>query len=155
MPWRRVRLPTPAFLGFPGGSDCKESTYNAGDLGSISGLGPSPGEGNSYPLQYSGLENCMDCIVDGVAKSETRLSDFHWEVRASQVALVGKNPPVNAGEARDAGSIPGLGSSPGEGHGNPLQWFWPGESRGQKSLVGYSLCGHQVSGMTESLSTSV
>ena len=93
--------------------------------------------------------------VHGVAKSETRLSDFHWEVRASQVALVGKNPPVNAGEARDAGSIPGLGSSPGEGHGNPLQWFWPGESRGQKSLVGYSLCGHQVSGMTESLSTSV
>ena len=42
---------------FPGSSDGKESTCNAGDLGSIPGLGKSPGEGNSYPLQYSGLEN--------------------------------------------------------------------------------------------------
>jgi len=41
------------------------------DLGSISGLGKSPGEGNSYPLQYSGLDNSMDCIVHGVAKSRT------------------------------------------------------------------------------------
>ena len=45
------------YLGFPGGSNGKESTYNAGDLGSIPGLERSPGEGNSYPLQYSGLEN--------------------------------------------------------------------------------------------------
>ena len=50
------------FLGFPGGSAGKESACNAGDLGSIPGLGRSPGEGNSYPLQYSGLENSMDCI---------------------------------------------------------------------------------------------
>ena len=49
-----------------------------GDLGLIPGLGRSPGEGNSYPLQYSGLENSMDCIVHGVAKSQTRLSDFHF-----------------------------------------------------------------------------
>ena len=48
------------------------------DLGSIPGLGTSSGEGNSYPLQYSGLENSMDCIVHGVAKSQTRLSDFHF-----------------------------------------------------------------------------
>ena len=48
------------FLGFPGGSDGKESTCNEGDLGSIPGLGRSPGEGNDYPLQYSGLENSMD-----------------------------------------------------------------------------------------------
>ena len=47
----------------------------AGDLGSIPGLGGSPGEGISYPLQYSGLENSMDCIVHGVAKSWTQLSD--------------------------------------------------------------------------------
>ena len=46
----------------------KESTCNAGDLGSIPELGRSPGEGNSYPLQYSGLENSMDCIVHGVTK---------------------------------------------------------------------------------------
>ena len=56
-------------LGFLGDSDRKESTCNAGDIGSISGLGRSAGEGNSYPLQYSGLENSMDCIVHGVAKS--------------------------------------------------------------------------------------
>ena len=48
-----------------------------GDLGSIPGLGRSPGEGKGYPLQYSGLENSPDCIVHGVAKSRTHLSDFH------------------------------------------------------------------------------
>ena len=50
-------------LGFLGGSDGKEPICNAGDLGSIPGLGISPGEGNGYPLQYSGLENPMDSIV--------------------------------------------------------------------------------------------
>ena len=70
-------LPTPAFLDFPGGSAGKESTCSAGDLGSIPGQGRSPGEGNSYPLQYSGLENPMDCIVHGVPK-RTQLSDFHF-----------------------------------------------------------------------------
>ena len=59
------------------GSAGKESTCNVGDLGSIPGLGRSPGEGNSYPLQYSGLENSMNCIAHGVAKRQTRLSDFH------------------------------------------------------------------------------
>ena len=51
------------------GSAGKESACNMGDLGSIPGLGRSPGEGNGYPLQYSSLENSMDCIVHGVAKS--------------------------------------------------------------------------------------
>ena len=63
---------------FPCGSAGKESTCNAGDLGSIPGLGRSPGEGKGYPLQYSGLENSTDCIVHGVAKSQTRLSNFHF-----------------------------------------------------------------------------
>ena len=49
-----------------------------GDLGSIPGLGRSPGEGKGYPLQYSGLENSVDCIVHGVAKRWTGLSDFHF-----------------------------------------------------------------------------
>ena len=62
--------------GFPCGSPDKESTCSAGDLGSIPGLGRSPGEGNNHPLQYSGLENAMDSIVHEVAKSQTRLSDF-------------------------------------------------------------------------------
>ena len=66
---------------FPGGLDGKASTYNAGDPDLIPGLGRSPGEGNSHPLQYSCLENPMDgeawqAIVHGVAKSRTQLSDF-------------------------------------------------------------------------------
>ena len=64
--------------GFPGSSAGKETAYSAGDLGSIPGLGRSFGEGNSYPLQYSGLENSMDCTVHGVTKSRTPLSDFHF-----------------------------------------------------------------------------
>ena len=66
--------------GFPGGSAGKESTCNAGDLGSIPGLGRSSGEGKGYPLQYCGLENSTDCILHEVAKSRTQLSDFHFDV---------------------------------------------------------------------------
>ena len=77
IPWRRVRLLTPVFLGFPCGSAGKESACNVGDLGLIPGLGRSPREGNGYPLQYSGLENSMDCLVHGITKSQTQLSDFH------------------------------------------------------------------------------
>ena len=58
----------------------KESACNVGDLGSVPRLGRSCGEGNGYPLQYSGLENSMDCIVHGAAKSQTRLSDFHFHM---------------------------------------------------------------------------
>ena len=47
-------------------------------MGSVPGLGRSPGEGNGYPLQYSGLENSMACIVHRVSKSQTGLSDFHF-----------------------------------------------------------------------------
>ena len=65
------KLPIPIFLGFSCGSTGKESAGNVGDLGSIPGLGRSPGEGKDYPLQYSGLENSMDCIVHGVPKSRT------------------------------------------------------------------------------------
>ena len=50
------------YQGFPGGLAGKESAYKEGDLGSIPGLGRCPGEGNGYPLKYSGLENPMDCI---------------------------------------------------------------------------------------------
>ena len=77
IPWGKDRRPTPVFLGFPGGSAGKESTHNAGDLGSIPGLGRCPGEGKGYPLQHSGLENSMDCIDYGVTQSWTQLSDFH------------------------------------------------------------------------------
>ena len=57
----------------------KESACKEGDLGSIHGLGRSPGEETSYPLQYSGLENCLDCIVHGVTKNQIQLSDFHFQ----------------------------------------------------------------------------
>ena len=73
-----VQLSNPP--GFPGGLDAKEFTCNVGDLGPIPGLGRSPGEGNSYPLQYSCLENSMDrgawqAILHRVTKSRTRLSN--------------------------------------------------------------------------------
>ena len=77
IPWKRDRPPTPVFLGFLGGSAGKEFTCNAGELGSIPGLGRSPGKGKSYPLQCSG-QNSTDCIVHGIAKGRTRLSDFHF-----------------------------------------------------------------------------
>ena len=63
--------------GFPGSSAGKESACNAGDLDLIPRLGRSPGEGNGYPLQDSGLENFKDCIVHGATKSRTQLSNFH------------------------------------------------------------------------------
>ena len=68
-------------MDFPGGSAGNESVCNEGDLGSIPGLGKSPGGEKGYPLQYSGLENSMDCTVHGVAKSQTQLRDslFLWD----------------------------------------------------------------------------
>ena len=64
--------------GFPYGSAGKESACHAGDLGSIPGLGRSSGEGKGYPLQFSDLENSIDCIVHRVTKSQTRLSGFRF-----------------------------------------------------------------------------
>ena len=89
MPWRRDRLPTRVFLGFPGGSAGKESACNAGDLGPIRGLGRTPGEGKGYQLQYSGLENSMECIAHGAAESQIRLRKG-----ASLVAQLVKNLPA-------------------------------------------------------------
>ena len=66
--------------GFPAGAVVKNPPANAGDsrdVGSVPGLGRSLAEGKGYPLQYSSLENSIGCIVHGVAKSWTRLSDFH------------------------------------------------------------------------------
>ena len=78
IPWRRDRLPTPISLGFPRGSTGKQSACNAGGLGLIPGLGRSHGEGKGYPRQYSGLQNSMDCIVHGVAKSWTWLRGLRF-----------------------------------------------------------------------------
>ena len=67
-------------MGFPCVSAGKESACNVGDLGLIPRLERSPGEGKGYPLQYSGLEKSMDCVVHGVAKSQTQLSNFHFNI---------------------------------------------------------------------------
>ena len=94
-------------LGFPGGSTGKESAYNVGDLGLIPGLGRSPGEGKGYPLQYSGLENSLDCIAQGVAKSWTRLSDFHFQPWVRDETTAGEKgsnlPKIIQLESRGAG----------------------------------------------------
>ena len=81
--------------GFPGGSDGKESPYSVGDLGSIPGLGRSPGGGNGNTLQYSCLENSMQggawrATVHGIPKSRTWLSDFLFFFFFSNVSLLTK-----------------------------------------------------------------
>ena len=88
---QRKKTQLPLLMGFPDSSVGKGSPCNVGDLGSIPWLGRSPGEGKGYPLQYSGLENSMGYIVQGVAKNWTRLSDFHslphshfWRLRSKK-----------------------------------------------------------------------
>ena len=100
--------------GFPGGSDGKESSCNVGDLGSTLGLGRSPAEGKGYPLQCSGLENSMDCIVQGSQRMGHNRATF-----TSPGGSVVKNLLANVG---DVGSVPRLGRSPGVGNGNPFQY---------------------------------
>ena len=100
----------------------EESACNVEDLGSIPGLGRSPGEGNGYPLQYSGLENSMDCIVHGVTKSRTPHTHTHTHTQSISQWLSGKESAWNAGVTEDVGLIPGWERSPGGNHGNPLQF---------------------------------
>ena len=96
--------------GFPCGSAGKESVCNVGDLGSIPGLGRSPGEGKGYPLQYSSLENSVDGIVHRVAKSRTQLSNLHFQQPAKPFRAHVET--VSAGKARgealDFGAREGL-----------------------------------------------
>ena len=83
LPHPRIKLTSPALQAdfSPSG---KEYACNVGDLGSVSEWGRSPEEGNSYPLQYSSLEKSTDCIVHGVAKSWTQLSDLHFHALPSE-----------------------------------------------------------------------
>ena len=105
----------------------KNLPANTGDPSSIPGLGRSPGEGNGNPLQYSCLENLMDggalvATFYGVAKSQTRLSDFTSLSKIFEDFPGGSAGKESAYNAGDAGSIPGSGRSPGGGNGNPLQY---------------------------------
>ena len=145
--WRRDRLPTPVFLGFPCGSAGKESACNVGNLGSIPGLGRFPGKGKGYPLQYSGLENSMDYFVSGVAKSWTRLSNFHFQWK--RICL----PSRRHGFDPWVGKIAWRRNQPTGG--NPLQYSRLGNPHGQRSLVGCSPWGCKESDTTERLSTHV
>ena len=111
---------------FPGGSFSKESTCNVGDLGLIPGLGRSPGEGTRYPLQSSGLENSMDCIVHGVAKRQTRLSRFHFTRRDKESIC----------QCRRRGFDPWVREIPWRRKWQPVSVFLSGESHRQRSLVG-------------------
>ena len=83
-----IGYPLQYSLGFPGGSTCEECTHSVGDLGLIPGLGRPPRKGKGYPLQYAGLENSVDCVVHGIAKSRTRLSDFHFHFQVHQMEEV-------------------------------------------------------------------
>ena len=81
-----------------------KNACNAGDSGWISGLGRSSGEGIGYPLQHSGLENSMDCIVHGIPKSRTPLSDFHFHrviIRSFPDGSVVEKSACNAGDRGD------------------------------------------------------
>ena len=80
MPFSSIVCYWARLMGFPDSSVGKESACNAGDPGSIPGSEGSAGEEISYPLQYSGLENSMDCIVHEAAKSQTQLSNFHFHM---------------------------------------------------------------------------
>ena len=80
---------------FACGSVDKESACTEGDLGLIPGLGRSPGEGKGYPFQYSGLENSMKCIIHGIAKSGTQLSDFLSHIFFDEVSVKLFGPSFN------------------------------------------------------------
>ena len=81
----------------------KKKQNTVGDLGPIPGLGRSPKEGNGYPLQYSGLENPMDYIIHGVAKSQTQLSDFHFHFQDYINIKVKKQTTLKNALFQDAG----------------------------------------------------
>ena len=79
IPWRRGRLPTPVFLGFPGGSGGNESACNVGDLGLIPELGRSPWEGKGYTLQFSWASLVAQLVKNPPAVQETWVQSLGWE----------------------------------------------------------------------------
>ena len=115
------------------------------DLGSIPCLGRSPGEGKGYSLQYSGLENSMDCIVPGVTKSRTRLSDFTFTFTFLVAQRVMNPPAMRETWVRSLGW-----EDPWRGEGLLTPVFWPGEFHGL-----YSPWGCKELGMPERLSLSL
>ena len=127
-----------AFKGFPGDSVGKESPCNAGDLGFIPRR--SPGEGKGYPLQYYGLESSMDCIVNGVAKSWTQVSNFHfhWWFTGKKRNSLKRRWFLSVGW-----------KIPWRRKWQSTLVFLPRKFHRQRNLVGYSPWGPKESDMTE------
>ena len=127
----------------PCGLAGKDSACSTGDLGSICGLGRPLEKGNEHTLQCSGLENSMDWIVHGVAKSQARLTDFHIRfLLISNAFSISCICALLGGEdllEKEMATTP---------------VFLPRKSHGRRSLVGYSLWGHKESDTTELLSSS-
>ena len=145
--------------GFPDSSAGKESACNVGDLGPIPKLGRSPGEGKGYPLQYSGLENSMDSVVRGVAKSWTRLSDFHFHVCPVTLRYLGlpggasgKGPACQCMRCERWGFDPWFGIHPWRRavatHFSILAWRIPWtEEPGRLPSIGLHRVGHKGSNL--------
>ena len=143
-------------IGFPGDPKVKASACNDGDLGSIPGLGRSPGEGNDSPLQYSCLENPMDggawwATVHRVAKSRTRLNLAAAAAGGLPRWLSSKESACRRSKCRTCRFDSWVGKSPWRRKWQPTPVFLPGESHGQRSLVGYSPQGRKESDTTERL----
>ena len=140
--------------GFPDVSIGKESTCNAGDtgdVGSVPGLGRSPGGGNGNPLQYSCLENPMDRGAWWATVHESQSVRHNWELTLTvkiETSRI-KNLPANAGDTRDAGFNPWVGKIPWRMAWQPILVPLPGESHGQRSLVSYGPQGHKELETTE------
>ena len=164
------------FLGFPGGSDGKESTCNVGDLGSIPDLGRSPGQGNGNPLQYSCLENSMDrgawlATVHGVRnESDTTLYIATCVHPLQGVVLLctllytthgvglprlisDKESACQCRRHKRCGFNPWVRKIPWRRKWQPTLVFLPGKFHGQRKLVGYNQWGIKESDMIEWLST--
>ena len=142
-------------MGFPSGSVVKNPPANAGDIGWIPGSGRSPGEGNSYPLQYSCLENSMDrgawwAIVHGVSKSQTQLTlshtftfchlGFPWWLSGKEFS--GGSCP----QCRRFGFYPWIRKISWRRKWHRTLVFLPGKSHGQRNLAGYSPWGCKRAG---------
>ena len=140
MYWRETGLlpRCSVFLGFPCGSAGKESACSVGDLGSVLGLGRSPGEGKGYPLQYSGLKNSMGCIVHGMAKSQTRLSSFDFLDFPG-----GSDGKASCLPCRRPRFEPWVGKIPWRRKWQSTPVLLPGKSHGQRSLVGHGVAKSQ------------
>ena len=143
----RISQISTIFLGFPGGSDGKESACNAVDLGLIPGLGRSLGEGNGYVLQYSCLENSRDrgawsVTVHSVAKSWMWLSDSHFHFCSRFITIF---PVKTTFHVVSENCLCHLWTW------HPTPVLLPGKSHGWRSLVGCSPWGRWESDMTEQL----